>query len=175
MANEDVVLPQNLKRYLGEDYISCMTCFHLNVQSAKNKAVDLDLFFDQFGFSFETIMLTETWYMNDSDVLRLPMYRSFCINRTAKRGGGVAILTKDSLCELVSDFSCMTQDYEILCLHSKQSVFAVVYRPPNGNIEAFFFNFSNLFWYSLTSKSIMLFAVVTLILICVRIPLLQEH
>lgn len=138
MANDAFVLPQNLKGHLGKEYISSMTCFHLNVQSAKNKAVDLELLFSQFDFLFEVIMLSETWYTDEEDVLRLPLYRSFYINRTTKRGGGLSILTKDPACELVSDFSCITPDYEALCLRSNQNIYAVMYRPPKGDLEVFF-------------------------------------
>lgn len=138
MADIAFVLPQNLKGHLGREYASSTTCFHLNVQSAKNKTDDLEMLFDQFDFSFDVIMLSETWYTDEVNVLKLPLYRSFCVNRTSRRGGGLSILTKDYQCELVSDYSRITPDYEVLCIRNNSKIFVVMYRPPKGNLEVFF-------------------------------------
>lgn len=84
-------------------------------------------------------MLTETWYSDESEVLRLSLYHTYFLNRTAKRGGGVAILaTRGTVCELLSDFSTVTDDYEVLSLRVNKNIVSVVYRPPDGNILNFF-------------------------------------
>ncbi|XP_040074280.2 uncharacterized protein LOC120846540, partial [Ixodes scapularis] len=152
MAIDAFVLPQDLITYLGADYISHMTCFHLNVRSAKSKAGGLELLFDQFGFSFDVVMLTETWYTEETDVLQLPTYHSFYINRKVKRGGGLAILTKSVFGEVIGDNSCITQDYEMICIRNNQNIFAVVYRPPNGNIKSFLKFFASFLFFVMEKK-----------------------
>ncbi|CAN8019989.1 unnamed protein product, partial [Ixodes persulcatus] len=42
-----------------------------------------------FQFSFDIIMLTETWYATETEVLQMPLYSSYVLNRTSRRGGGV--------------------------------------------------------------------------------------
>lgn len=74
-------------------------------------------------------------------MLLLDHYNHFFINRTRMRGGGVAMhITRRMQCEVVTQFTCVTADYETLCLQHKNELFAVVYRPPSGN-PAVFFNF----------------------------------
>lgn len=137
MSDWCFIAPRDLKRYIGNDH--SLKCFHLNAQSARNKHSDIELLLDQFGFLFDIIMLTETWYSDEDSVLCLPAYNTNFLNRTCRRGGGVALLTKKNLCcEILSDFSAVTKDYEILCLRNNQNVFAVCYRPPDGNVTTFF-------------------------------------
>lgn len=83
-------------------------------------------------------MVTETWYRQESDVLHLPGYQSFFLNRPSRRGGGVLQLVSNEFsCTLIPEFSTITPDYEVLSLQYKKYVFVVVYRPPDGNIDNF--------------------------------------
>lgn len=111
---------------------------HLNAQSAKNKCDEFSMFLSKFSFQFNVIMVTETWYQQQSDVLHLPGYQSFFLNRPSRRGGGVLQLVSNEFsCTLIPEFSTITPDYEVLSLQYKKYVFVVVYRPPDGKIDNF--------------------------------------
>lgn len=116
----------------------CLKFFHLNVRSARSKTDDLFLLFNTFQPMFDIIMLTETWYSDDSDVFLLPGYEHFYLNRKQNRGGGVSILISNTGFEIVSEYSAITDHYEVLCIRKKLEVYCVVYRPPNGNVSQFF-------------------------------------
>ncbi|XP_040069438.1 uncharacterized protein LOC120842408, partial [Ixodes scapularis] len=123
-----------------------LSFFHLNVQSIWNKFDDLNIFLDGFNFLFDVIMLSETWYKNTEEVDRLENFEIFSANRTNKVGGGVCIHVKRGLeCTLISDFTAIRSDYEILTLQHAKTVFSVVYRPPSGNIS-FFLEFLDVYF-----------------------------
>lgn len=83
-------------------------------------------------------MFSETWYQNDSKMLALSGYTTFYVNRNNKRGGGVAIYVSDEKkCEILSEFSEVTDDYEVLTLLCEKQIICVVYRPPTGNTLRF--------------------------------------
>lgn len=115
-----------------------LSCLHLNAQSARNKDDLIITLLDSFNMHFDVVMITETWYHDSSEVLRLPCYTSYFINRIGKKGGGVLMLVKNSYqCEIVAHFSQITDNYEILTLHCSFDIFSVVYRPPGGNVTTF--------------------------------------
>lgn len=112
--------------------------FHLNAQSARNKNDELNSLFSCFNFSFDVIMLTETWYQEESEVLRMTGYNKHCLNRMNKRGGGILLLTRDTLhCDVIEEFCQTSCDYEILTVSCNRYVYSVVYRPPSGNVSVF--------------------------------------
>lgn len=128
--------PRDIARPRSSD---CLAFLHCNAQSARNKDDELTMFLGEFRFKFQVIMITETWYSCEGDVLSLPGYKSFFLNRHDRRGGGVLQFVSEQLsCSLLSDFSKINIDYEALTLQYKTYVFAVIYRPPNGNLKIFF-------------------------------------
>lgn len=113
-----------------------------------NKEDSFALLLDQFSFNFSIIMFSETWYQNDSKILNLPGYNAFYINRNNKRGGGVAAYVTDRKhCEIVSEFTSVTDDYEVLTVMCKKQAICVIYRPPTGNVLKFFDFFEGLLDY----------------------------
>lgn len=137
-SDTDYFLPSDLQSFMGKEYDGSLKCFHLNTRSARNKANELDFFFHQFSFDFDIIMLTETWFSDANDVLKLPMYNAF-FKPHRKSGGGVALLLRESMsCEMLTDYCCVHQNYEILSVLIGHSIIAVCYRPPAGNISSFF-------------------------------------
>lgn len=138
MATGDILLPRELKDYLGTRYATSLKCFHLNTRFARNKAADLELLFDTLDVSFDVVLFSETWYKHESDAFKLPEYNSHCLNRPSQRGGGVPMLIKESLSyELLTDYCRSTCDYKALSIRADQNVIAVFYRPPDGNISVF--------------------------------------
>lgn len=94
--------------------------------------------FDNFGLQFDAILLTETWSTDETNVLRLPSYNTFYLNRPSNRGGGVCILVKKEYnCEILSDFTVNTSDCELLSIQIQNTVIAVCYRPPSGTAITF--------------------------------------
>lgn len=83
-------------------------------------------------------MLTETRCTDDVNIFRLPLYNTFYLNRPTGRGGGVCILIRKSIeCEILNEFSTVTQDYELLTINLHNTVFSVCYRPPSDYITHF--------------------------------------
>lgn len=81
----------------------------------KNKVLSLEEMFAEFDFLFSVIMLTETWSTNDRDVFRLEHYKTFYLNRTNARGGGVSLLVVDNVeCQLIDRYCLITPDFEVL-------------------------------------------------------------
>lgn len=149
------ISPTTLKSDIVEKCKSPLTFSHMNMQSLRQKYDDFCILINEFGFSFSVIMLTETWY-SDLDTIHLDGYSAVSLNRKLKRGGGVCMFTKLGFTyDLLDDFSWSTTDIEIICIKCNNFVFAVVYRPPDGNLSEFFtfleaiFSFVNINQYSL--------------------------
>lgn len=133
-----VISPNDFANFAAAEQPVDFSFFHLNVRSAKSKLDELDTLFDCLGFSFHVIMLSETWYKDDSDVFSLPQYKHYSLCREQRRGGGVSLLIHNGLeCEPISEFTQITDDFEFLCVSHKDYVFAVVYRPPSGDVSKF--------------------------------------
>lgn len=129
-----------------------LSLLHVNARSVCNKKDELMLFFQSFKFKFDIIMLTETWLTNDQAYV-LPDYREVCLNRSNKRGGGVAILMlNDSAYDIITEYSCVCEDFEVLCARSANSLFVVMYRPPSGSTRAFFTYIEKLFYFVSENK-----------------------
>lgn len=115
-----------------------MSFIHINAQSARNKEDEILALLATFAFEHDIIMITETWYETDLDVLRPPGYTTYFINRSSKRGGGVLLMAKNnSRCHLVASHSYVTCDYEVLTVKSRDTLFCVLYRPPGSNVSNF--------------------------------------
>lgn len=63
---------------------------------------------------------------------------AFPIDRINVEGPGVALyVTTEKKCHLVHEYCVSTEDYEMLTVSDQNEIFAVVYRPPGGNIRRF--------------------------------------
>lgn len=132
----ELVLPEDLSQCLLDGNFTRI--FHLNARSVKNKHDVITSFLNRCRVSFEIIMFSETWYQQDADVLVLPGYKHYFLNRQDKRGGGVSIYVKTSLeCELLNTFSGLTSDYDVLSLKIGNYIITVLYRPPSGDFGKF--------------------------------------
>lgn len=128
-APEDITFPAN------SGYLAFLHC---NTQSARNKADELRMLISKFLVRFHVIMLTETWYSCESDVLRLPGYQSYYLNRCSRRGGGVLqLVSEEMLCTLLPQFTQITPNYEVLTLQHAKYLFVVVYRLLTGALANF--------------------------------------
>lgn len=115
-----------------------MSFIHINAQSLRNKADEFEAFLSTLNFRSNILMITETWYQNTCEALDLPNYNTYVVNRSDKRGGGVMIaIEKDLSYSLVTDFTYVHDDYEILSVRNGRNIFTVIYRPPKGNFSNF--------------------------------------
>lgn len=131
------LLPEELKDVLGLKYHSLFKCFHINTRSLNNKLSEIELLLSSFHFSNDVIMFTETW-LSDDETFILPHYKSFFLNRSSRRGGGVSLLVSNELKSDTLDQYCVcSDDYEILTVITGDMVLSVIYRPPDGNISNF--------------------------------------
>ena len=108
-------------------------------------------FYKSLNTKFSTICLTETW-ANDSDInhnslFQLEEYIPVHQIRKSRQGGGIVIFICDSLLyKLRNDLSINCEDIESLSLEilnnqTRNIIFNVIYRPPNGHLnvcETFF-------------------------------------
>lgn len=133
-----LVDPTQLESYGYSDVSKSVNCFHLNLRSGRNKYEEIECFFSDVRFPFHVLMFTETWFRSDAEAFHFPEYNCHCLNRESKRGGGVCILTlKEINCEILSGFTCVTPNYEVITLKCDTCVYCVCYRPPGHNISDF--------------------------------------
>lgn len=86
MSDRCFIAPQELEFHV--DHERSLKCLHVNAQSTRNKAPDIELLLDQFCFLFDIVMLTETWYSDKDYVLCLHAYNTHFLNRTSGCGWG---------------------------------------------------------------------------------------
>uniref|UniRef100_A0A6B0UAN4 Putative tick transposon n=1 Tax=Ixodes ricinus TaxID=34613 RepID=A0A6B0UAN4_IXORI len=95
-----------------------------------------------FCFLFNVIMLAETWYADESDIFELPMYKSYFLNRSTGRGGGVSLMVRENASgQVLEELSRVNEDFEVLSLLVDRNIVSVFYRPPGGCTTQFFFLF----------------------------------
>lgn len=138
--------PSELNSRIVDQRISPLAVLHINMQSARCKEDNLLVLLDEFKFDFSIIMLTETWYRDDSDVINIAGYNSVYLNRKTRTGGGVCMYVKHEMrYEFLNEWYQCTDDIEILCLKVGNCVFVAVYRPPDGSINNFIQLLDNIF------------------------------
>lgn len=99
--------------------------YHLNAHSLFNKYEDFTLVLSEFSFKFNIIMITKMWH-NALNLPDLDGYIHYSLNRTDRRGGGIAIyvLNADTYAT-VNKFTELTPDYETLSLCSGDTTFTI--------------------------------------------------
>lgn len=143
MSRADWVCPSDLFNYIGPTHKNGIKRVNLNCQSACNKRDELDA---SFGSLSIFMMLSGTWYHQNSAVWQPPNYRCFTQSRTVTRGAGVCILVRNELIvQRIEAFCTVTEDYEVLSVICSNLLVTVWYRPSDGNIERFFLFLENVF------------------------------
>ena len=102
-------------------------------------------FYKSLNTKFSIICLTETW-ANDSDInhnslFQLEGYIPVHQIRKSRQGGGIVIFIRDSLLyKLRNDLSINCEDIESLSIEilnsqTRNIIFNVIYRTPDGNLN----------------------------------------
>ena len=73
--------------------------FHLNARSLVNKLTELHILLESLDYSFDVIVITETWEITyTTDLLNIPNYTRVSNMRSdGKMGGGVVLFIKDCI------------------------------------------------------------------------------
>ena len=140
------LLPEEFHQLLDNKNTTSVSVLHLNIRSINKNFDNFKLFLSSLNYCFSIICFSETW-LNDRNVdnsnYKLPNCSSIHQIRTHSRGGGVSIyIHKDFEFKIRNDLSINCKDVESLgveLLHdkTKNTLFNVLYRPPNGQIETF--------------------------------------
>lgn len=136
MLYQQLVEPKHVE--LSREKRNTVSVIHLNARSLINKIDQLTSFLDEFCFNFSILMITETWFTPNDIVPGIPGYKNFSVCRAQKRGGGVAMYVSDALSpKLLPQFTAVTPNYEALSVLVNNTIFAVLYRPPSGDVNHF--------------------------------------
>lgn len=119
--------------YLGSK--ASLKCFYSNTQFANIKVVSLPwrhfrpvrmsfwCNMRPVGLSFWCNMLSETWYSDNVNVFKWPLYTTHLLNRARSRGGSESMLIRDCIDgESIPDYSCVTEDYEVPTILSNRHI-----------------------------------------------------
>lgn len=112
---------------------------HLNMRSIRNKHDDLLNLFSSLTFSFDVMLLTETWLTADENPPHFENYAYHGIVRPyGRRGGIAAYVKKPAKHEMISEFSVVNANVECLTVRVESIVVVAIYRPPAGKKQVFF-------------------------------------
>ena len=140
-------IDKNFQNFSKESF----SVLHLNIRSMNKNFEAFQDFYKSLNTKFSIICLTETW-ANDSDInhnslFQLEGYIPVHQIRKSRQGGGIVIFIRDSLLyKLRNDLSINCEDIESLSIEilnsqTRNIIFNVIYRPPNGDLnvcETFF-------------------------------------
>ena len=141
--NTPYILPEELRKFLGDDKDENVSVLHLNIRSINKH---FKMFLSNLNFSFSTICFSET-LLNDSNVdnsnYEWPDYVSVHQIRNHYKGKGFSVyIHKNFEFKIRNDLSINSKDIEsidveLLYEKMRNTLFNVVYRPPNGKVEPF--------------------------------------
>ena len=144
--NTTYILPKELQKFLGDDKDENISVLHLNIRSINKNFENFKMFLSYLNLSFSIICFSETW-LNDSNVdnsnYELPNYVSAHQIRNHYKGGGVSVyIHKNFKFKIRNDLRINSKDIEsigveLLCEKRRNTLFNVIYRPPNSKIEPF--------------------------------------
>ena len=101
-----------------------------NVRSLQANGGELDELLDRY--KYDVVSVQECWQSH----YKRDHYDLFKLERSKRKGGGVAILAKEEL-ELSQTFAEIHPELEIIIAESKKYQFINIYRPPNGRFKPF--------------------------------------
>ncbi|XP_049514512.1 uncharacterized protein LOC125941404 [Dermacentor silvarum] len=139
-SSDQSLLPHDIQHSVAQKWFkhNVIKCFHLNVRSIGNKRNDFQILLDSFGFTFDAVMISETWLDGD-DSFQVPHYKTFAVSRVGRRGGGVCILINERIeSEAIQEFCLCSTDVEVVSIIAgNNTILSTFYRPPSGDICAF--------------------------------------
>ncbi|KAJ8031441.1 hypothetical protein HOLleu_24631 [Holothuria leucospilota] len=121
-----------------------LSIIHFNCRSLYANFSSLETYLNELNLKFDIIAISETWLNLDSNtaLYELDGYDMFHVDRSNRRGGGVAVYVKNSLAYKVIDKMC-TEINDVLefvsieiCVKNKKNVIvSCLYRQPGSSTE----------------------------------------
>ena len=124
-----------------------LSLFHLNIRSIPQNLSKLTAYLSLLPIEFSIIGISESWLSECTrDCYQILGYNSEHLCRQSKRGGGVSIFIKDSIkYKRRNDLDIINESIEAIFIEipkdefntRKNLIIAVIYRPPNSNLQNF--------------------------------------
>lgn len=117
---------------------------HQNIQSLKNKTLDIEIFITEMPIAPKVLCFTEHWCTSEVGCVGIDGYSLVAsYSRVSGPHGGCCIYAVDGLeCLELCDLKQYCQDYDFECAAAVDNINKVVmvcvYRSPSGNIDNFF-------------------------------------
>ena len=129
---------------------SGLSVISFNIRSFHKNCDEFIGFLKNLKFSFDIIILTETWLSDaNTNLCYLDGYDVVHSVRKAKAGGGVSMFIRDSLKFNINNNLCLNNDiFESVGItlnlnNENQLNILGIYRPPGGNLDLFSNSFFN--------------------------------
>jgi len=96
----------------------------------------LQLYYDLNNFNIDVCVITETWFKNKHDVCftSLAGYTLFRRDQEGRKGGGVAIYVRHSLCSKLFPHQITRKDFEVLWVQfsffTQHFIIGAICQPP---------------------------------------------
>ena len=119
---------------------------HFNARSIKANFRSILTFIESVNIKFCVIAISETWLHDGDDINQFAIdgYVAHYVNRSNKRGGGVAIYVSKifDVCKINELSECIDNCMEVLTINMKLNKLlsinvACIYRPPGSDINLF--------------------------------------
>src|SRR5690606_17592924 len=150
-TNGITLLPLDfIGRFDNISYKSNRKLLHLNCWSLQNETrhVEIDAMLDNLKIAFDALFFTETCYNSlfPFKYYARDTYHPITQNRSYNSHGGIAIYLSDKYKDysVLEEICFNNEDFECLSVYVQGLVYIVVYRPPSGNIKAFYEQFEKL-------------------------------
>ena len=143
--------PETFQTSQVQNLTQCLSVINFNIRSFKKNSDEFLGFLAACNYSFDILILTETWARCETHSLHhLQGYNSIHNYRDGKKGGGVSIYVRESIrCEPIDAFNISTENIECVGVKvyhnpSDSISFLGVYRPPRGNKRIFIDELENI-------------------------------
>lgn len=146
--------PEYFNQYVRQNAWThnAFSMLHFNARSLKNKGEEIEGQLEKMLLKF-VLCVTETWFASDRDVYLFNGYREFSVFRRWKKGGGVTVYIGDDVdCSMETEYSLISNNYEIVTVSFCNTYLIAIYRPPSGNATRFFEYLDHVLAYVSTSS-----------------------
>jgi len=131
-----VLIPVNLTLSDTSDQIQLPKIYVLNATSLAKPTALQKLYCDLINYNIDVCVITETWFKHKHDVCftSLAGYTLFRRDREGRKGGGVAIYVRHSLCSKLFPHQVTRKDIEITWVEissfTQHFIIGAIYHPP---------------------------------------------
>lgn len=152
----------NIDKYNNLPPSNGLTIFNMNSRSLNKNFDNITTFISLLNNEFSIMGFTETWLNdnNNTSIININNYRLVEKHRHKRRGGGVCLYIKKNYnYKCRDDLSVFNDSIESLFIEitpqngSKHYVIGIIYRPPTGSYDDFYFHVQNIYGKLTESRS----------------------